>query len=73
MKQFVAGSVHDIGPKVCDALGIDADRTSRIIIDVDVSDPVVHIYVEQIGDEVGIDAVLSVLLPWIDLQERDEA
>lgn len=70
MKALEIGNAHEVGPKLCKALGLDVNRVTRLIIDLDASDPQVRVYVELIGDKIGIDAVLSVLLPFQDTQAQ---
>jgi hypothetical protein len=43
---------HDLGQMICEALGVKAEETMRIVIDIDASDPgPIRVYVEMIATD----------------------
>lgn len=46
----IVGSEPDLGKMVCEALGLVPDMTKRVILDIDVGQPV-RAYVEMYADE----------------------
>lgn len=64
MKEIKIESVHQVAGRIADVLGIPAERTQRIILDVDVTKPVAVIYVQMIGDTEAIDAICDLIGPY---------
>lgn len=56
---------EELGMKICEMLGIDPHRTSRIVVDID-ANHFTKIYIEMIGDK----RLLN--LKWCDLETRIE-
>ena len=55
------GNAYEIGPKICKALDLPADRVMRLIIDLDAQEPRVKVYAQLLGEKGHLDALLAII------------
>lgn len=52
---------NEAGTRLCEAMGIPADRVVRLIFDIDVNQPIPKVYVQMVNDEETIKVLFDVL------------
>jgi len=61
---------HEATKRICAALGLEAEKYARVIIDFNVNNPIVWAYAQAIVDDKALDAICDVFVPH-DLGESD--